>query len=73
MLENHDREDYVRAHIVRGADGGLIALPFPSQDNSMLLTLAQADGLIRRRPRVPASPRGTPIDVFVFDRLGSPY
>jgi hypothetical protein len=39
----------------------------------MLLTLAQADGLIRRRRHVPASLKGTLIDVIVFDRLGSPY
>ncbi len=73
MPENHNREDYVRARLERGAGGGLIAIPFPSQDSSMLLTLAQADGLIRRRPRAPPSPEGALVDVIVFDHLGSPY
>jgi molybdopterin molybdotransferase len=73
MPENHIREDYVRARIERGADGRLIAIPFPSQDSAMLLTLAQADGLIRRRPRAPPSPEGALIDVIIFDHLGGLY
>jgi len=73
MPENQYREDYVRARIERGADGGLVALPFPGQDSSMLLTLAQADGLVRRRPYAPPAPKGTSVDVIVFDRLGSRY
>jgi molybdopterin molybdotransferase len=73
MRENQNREDYVRSRIERGADGGLIAHPFPTQDSSMLLTLAQADGLVRRRPHAPPAPKGTPVDVIVFDRLGSSY
>jgi molybdopterin molybdotransferase len=73
MAENHEREDYVRVRIERGADGELVALPCASQDNSMLLTLAQADGLVRRRPRAPPSPKGALIDVIVFGHLGSSY
>jgi molybdopterin molybdotransferase len=73
MPENHKREDYVRARLERGADGGLIAIPFPSQDSAMLLTLAQADGLIRRRPGAPPSPKGALVDVIVFAHLGTPY
>jgi len=73
MPENHIREDYVRARIERGSDGKLIAIPFPSQDSSMLLTLAQADGLIRRQPHAPCAPAGTSIDLIVFDHLNGPY
>jgi hypothetical protein len=48
----------------------LESLPFPSP---MLLTLAQADGLIRRRPRAPPAPKGEPTDVILFDHLGGPF
>jgi len=73
MPDNQLREDYVRAHIERGPDGKLIALPFSTQDSAMLLTLASADGLIRRRPRAPPVPKGTLIDVIVFDHLGHSF
>jgi hypothetical protein len=36
----------------------------------MLVALANADGLIRRRPNAPPAPKGTLIDVIVFDHLG---
>ena len=73
MPDNQLREDYVRARLERDPDGKLIAIPFPTQDSAMLLTLANADGLIRRRPRAPPAPKGTWIDVIVFDHLGSPF
>jgi molybdopterin molybdotransferase len=73
MPENQLREDYVRARLERGPDGKLIAVPFPAQDSAMLLTLANADGLIRRRPRAPPASKGAPIDVIVFDHLDSPF
>jgi molybdopterin molybdotransferase len=73
MPDNQLREDYVPAHIERSPDGKLIAFPFPTQDSAMLLTLANAGGLIRRRPRAPAAPKGTSIDVIVFDHLRSPF
>jgi molybdopterin molybdotransferase len=73
MPDNQLREDYVRAHIERGPDGELIAVPFPTQDSAMLLTLASSDGLIRRQPRAPPAPKGTLIDVIVFDHLGSSF
>jgi molybdopterin molybdotransferase len=73
MPENHIREDYVRARIERGPDGQLIAVPFSTQDSAMLVTLADADGLIRRRPHAPAAPRGAMVEVIVFDRLGCPF
>src|SRR5215470_12369268 len=53
MPANRLREDYVRARVERDPDGRLIAVPFPTQDSSMLLTLANVDGLIRRRPWAP--------------------
>jgi molybdopterin molybdotransferase len=73
MPDNQLREDYVRARLQRDPSGKLIAVPFPTQDSAMLLTLANADGLIRRRPRAPPAPKGTLIDVIVFDHLDSPF
>ena len=73
MPENHIREDYVRACIERGPDGKLIAVPFSTQDSAMLVTLSAADGLIRRRPHAPTAPKGTMVEVIVFDHLGCPF
>jgi len=73
MPDNQRREDYVRARLERDPDGRIIAFPFPTQDSAMLLTLANADGLIRRRPHAPPAPKGTLIDVIVFDHLGNPF
>jgi molybdopterin molybdotransferase len=72
MRENHTREDYIRAHIDCGPDGRLKAVPFSTQDSAMLLTLANADGLIRRPPHAPPAAEGTIVDVIVFNHLGSP-
>ena len=73
MPDNQLREDYVRARLERGPDGKLVAVPFATQDSAMLLTLASADGLIRRQPRAPPAPKGALIDVIVFDHLGSSF
>ena len=73
MPDNQRREDYVRASLERDPDGKIIAFPFPVQDSAMLLTLANADGLIRRRPYAPPAPKGTLVDVIVFNHLGSPF
>jgi molybdopterin molybdotransferase len=71
MAENHVREDYVRARLERDANHRLVAAPFETQDGAMLVALAKADGLIRRRPHAPPAPKGTLIDVIVFDHLDS--
>jgi len=73
MPNNQVREDYVRAHVERDPDGKLIAVPFSMQDSAMLLTLANADGLIRRLPHAPPAPKGTLVDLIVFDHLGGPF
>jgi molybdopterin molybdotransferase len=71
MAENHVREDYVRARLDRDPDHRLVAVPFETQDSAMLVALANAEGLIRRLPHAPPAPKGTLIDVIVFDHLGS--
>lgn len=57
MKANDEREDYVRARVVKTAEG-LVATPFPVQDSSMLSTLAAAEGLILRAPHAPAAMAG---------------
>ena len=50
---NDERADYLRATLARGADGTLVATPFPMQDSSMMAALAKADCLVIREPYAP--------------------
>lgn len=70
MAENDRREDYVRAHLEVDADGRLLAHPFPLQDSGMVLTLARADGLIRRKPFAPAAGLGDAVEVIRLQDCG---
>jgi molybdopterin molybdotransferase len=54
---NDTREDYLRASL-RRENGRLIATPFPTQDSSMLSTLANAGCLIVRAPFAPEARSG---------------
>jgi molybdopterin molybdotransferase len=49
LPENDERADYLRARLTSGADG-LVATPFPTQDSSMMVPLAQAGCLVIREP-----------------------
>jgi len=66
MPANDKREDYVRARIVAQGGQQLTADPFQIQDSGMLLTLARADGLIRRPSFAPAAQSGELVDVIRF-------
>jgi molybdopterin molybdotransferase len=66
LPENDERQDYLRAMLTRNPDGTLIATPFPTQDSSMLLPLAKADGLLIRAPHAPAASAGSPCEVHKF-------
>ena len=57
MPANDMRQDYVRALAKRDGDH-LIVTPFPTQDSSMLRTLAEANALVIRSPYAPAASRG---------------
>ena len=52
---NGPRRDHMRARLEAGR-----VVPFPVQDSSMLSTLSQADVLLVRQPRAPASEAGAP-------------
>jgi molybdopterin molybdotransferase len=65
MGANDTRQDYVRARVAR--EGAmLVASPFPTQDSSMLTTLAEANGLIVRAPFAPAVDAGAPCEVLML-------
>jgi len=66
---NGVREDYMRATLARGEDGGWLAAALPDQDSSLVKTLALADALIVRPPFAPPAPAGAPCQVI---RLAEP-
>jgi molybdopterin molybdotransferase len=64
LKANDRREDYLRATLVRGSDGAIVATPFQTQDSSMMATLAKADGLIVRTPLAQALKAGETVEVI---------
>ncbi len=70
LKANDRREDYMRASLARGADGGLVATPFRTQDSSMMATLAKADGLILRAPLAPALKAGEAVEIIPLTAPG---
>jgi molybdopterin molybdotransferase len=67
LRENDERADYLRATLRHGAEGA-IATPFPVQDSSMMLPLANADCLIIREPYAPAAAAGSRCMIVKFER-----
>jgi molybdopterin molybdotransferase len=61
LEENDEREDYLRATVVRSPDGTLTATPFSRQDSSMFATIARSDALIVRPRHAPAVKAGDPV------------
>ncbi len=59
LPENDERADYLRASLCAGADGVPVATPFPVQDSSMLMPLAEAGCLVVREPFAPAAKAGS--------------
>lgn len=44
--KNHERQTFLRACLTPGADGGLEAVPYPTQQSGVLASLSDSDGLI---------------------------
>jgi len=65
MAANDGRQDYVRARLSI-VDGERTVIPFPTQDSSMLATLAAADALIVRPVRAPAASAGERVPVMLL-------
>ena len=66
LAENDRRQDYLRARLVRAADGAEEAFAFEVQDSSMMRFLSAADCLIMRPPHAPAVPAGTSVPILRF-------
>jgi molybdopterin molybdotransferase len=64
---NDERADYVRATLRQSPDG-LVAMPFPVQDSSMMAPLAKADCLVIREPYAPAAGAGSRCAIVKFER-----
>jgi molybdopterin molybdotransferase len=60
----------VRTHVEADDDGRILAHPFPKQDSTMILTLPQADGLIRRKPFAPVAGSGDVVEIIRFRDCG---
>ncbi len=65
MKANDHRRDYVRAKAALENDH-LVASPFPTQDSSMLRTLADANCLIIREANAPTANEGDPCRVLML-------
>jgi molybdopterin molybdotransferase len=66
VRQNDRRQDYLRARLVRAADGVLEAVPFEVQDSSMMRPLASSDCLVVRPPHAPALPAGSAVPIIPF-------
>ena len=66
VKQNDRRQDYLRARLVRAADGLLEAVPFEVQDSSMMRPLAQSDCLVVRPPHAPGLPAGSRVPIIPF-------
>jgi molybdopterin molybdotransferase len=70
---NDTREDYVRAKLVRSADGRLTVEPHAVQDSSMLSVLAWSSGLLVRPAHDPARKAGEEVQVIDLAALPGGY
>jgi molybdopterin molybdotransferase len=66
LKQNDRRQDYLRARLVRAADGVLEAVPFEVQDSSMMRPLAASDCLVMRPPHAPALPAGAEVPIVAY-------
>jgi molybdopterin molybdotransferase len=66
VKQNDRRQDYLRARLVRAADGVIEAVPFEVQDSSMMRPLAASDCLVIRPPHAPALPAGSAVPIIPF-------
>jgi molybdopterin molybdotransferase len=70
LRENDQRADHLRASLVAGDSGALVATPFARQDSGMLSLLTRADCLILRPPHAPPAPVGASISVIPLSGMG---
>src|SRR4051812_13548577 len=66
LKQNDRRQDYLRARLVRAADGVVEAVPFEAQDSSMMRPLSAADCLVIRPPHAPPLQAGSEVPIIPF-------
>jgi molybdopterin molybdotransferase len=66
LAGNDHRQDYLRASLVRTADGQLMAKSYGRQDSSQMKIFANSDALIVRPPHAPALPAGTECKILML-------
>jgi len=64
---NDQRQDYLRAQIIRDAEKGAMVAPQSLQDSSLQHNFAKADCLIIRPPHAPEAEPGTPVPILRLD------
>ena len=69
LAANGEREHWMRARLSREDDGVLWASPLRDQDSSLVTIFAQADALLRRAARAPATAAGEAVETLILDRL----
>lgn len=67
LAANDQRQDYLRARLVRDAAGSATVTPFTRQDSSMQAVMANSDALIIRAPFAKAARKGATVDVLPID------
>jgi molybdopterin molybdotransferase len=73
LSANDRRQDYLRARLARGADGGDEVFAFEVQDSSMMRLLAEADCLIVRPPHAAAAAAGENVPIIRFPTGTTPF
>ncbi|MGR6430773.1 molybdopterin molybdotransferase MoeA [Rhizobium sp. PAMB 3174] len=63
---NGQRQNYMRARLIKDSSGHQLAEPFGKQDSSMMKVFAQADCLIVRPPHAPELPAAAPCPVILL-------
>lgn len=69
LAPNDGRQDYLRAKLVRQADGSQRVSAHARQDSSMTAVMAASDALIMRPPRAPALAAGETCRMIRLDRF----
>jgi molybdopterin molybdotransferase len=63
---NDERQEHMRVLIEKNSQGDLVALPFETQDSSMLANLNRADALLVRPINAPAAKSGEACEVVLL-------
>ena len=68
LAANGPREHWMRARLVDGPDGVILATPLNDQDSSLVTVFAEADALLRRRAGAAKVEVGEIVDLLRLDR-----